>query len=346
MNFLLVGTNHRIAHLDTRERLAGTIGEVRAWLAKAADTPAGSLAEVLVLATCHRVEIYAATDDLPAAEARIHALVSGSSAASLIDAHSPRYVLSGEDAVRHLCRVACGLDSVIVGEAEISGQLRRAAAVSREAGVLGPYLERLVGAALRSSGRARAETEIGRGVTSAASAGVALAESLLGSLAHQSVLVVGAGQAGRQVLSRLARLETGAVFVASRSERHAREAAAVAGASVVTLDRIAEQLSVVDVLFTTLQAPAPIVDAASCVGRGLRPLLAVDLSVPRAVDPAVAGVEGVTLRTVDDLGDIARESLARRVQEVPRVEAIAHDEAARAWAQTRARAARAGERAG
>jgi glutamyl-tRNA reductase len=158
--------------------------------------------------------------------------------------------------------------------------------------------------------------------------------------------VIGAGQAGRQVLSRLARLETGALFVASRSDRHAREAAALAGASVVALDRIAEQLPEVDVLFATLQTPAPVVDAASCRGRESRPLLAIDLSVPRAVNPAVAAMAGVTLRTVDDLGDIARESLARRVQEIPRVEALAHDEAARAWAQTRARAARAGERVG
>ena len=165
-------------------------------------------------------------------------------------------------------------------------------------------------------------------------------------LRGKSVLVVGAGQAGRQVLSRLSRVETGAIFVASRSERHAREAAALAGAGVVAFDKISDQLRLVDVLFTTLQTPVPIVDLETCERRGDRALLAIDLSVPRAVDPAVAGLNSVTLRTVDDLGDIARESLARRVQEIPRVEALAHDEAARAWAQTRARAARTGERVG
>jgi glutamyl-tRNA reductase len=344
VNLLLVGTNHRIAPLDARDHLTSSIGEVGGWLAGARSNPA--LVELFVLATCHRVEIYAATDDVRAAEAAIVRLVDGTKSGRWLGPQAPRYILTGEDAARHLCRVACGLDSVIVGEAEISGQLRRAAATAREAGAFGPYLERALAGALRASGRARAETDISRGVTSAASAGVTLATSIVGGLDDRVVVVAGAGQAGRQVLQRLARMRTAGLIVASRSERHAREAAAQSGARPVTLDQLPQHLSNADLLFTALQTPTPVVDAAGCGSRAARPLLIVDLSVPRAVDPGVAALDGVTLRTVDDLGDIARESLARRAHAVPFAEAIAHDEAIRICEQLRARAARSVEQTG
>jgi glutamyl-tRNA reductase len=344
VNLLLAGTNHRIATLDVRDRLTSAIGDVGAWLVEARTYPA--LRELLVLATCHRVEIYAVTDDARAAETAIVRLVDGTRGGRWLGPQAPRYILTGEDAARHLCRVACGLDSVIVGEAEISGQLRRAAAAAREAGAFGPYLERALAGALRASGRARAETDISRGVTSAASAGVTLATSLLGSLADRTVIVAGAGQAGRQVLQRLARLRTAGLTVASRSERHAREAAAQSGARPIALEHLTRHLSTADLLFTTLHTPSPVVDAVSCGSRAERPLLVVDLSVPRAVDPAVAALDGVTLRTVDDLGDIARESLARRAHAIPFAEAIAHDEAGRICEQFRTRAARSQERTG
>jgi glutamyl-tRNA reductase len=336
---LLVGTHHRIAHVDSRERLAASIGEAGTWLASTRER-SDAIAELFVLATCHRVEIYAAAADSTAARAEVLDQIDGGPRGERLGPSAPRYVLTGVDAARHLCRVACGLDSVIVGEAEISGQLRRAATIARDAGTLGPYLERVLAGALRASGRARAETHIGRGVTSAASAGVTLALSLLGSLAGRTVMVVGAGQAGRQVLSRLSRLDMAALLVASRSEKHARQAAAESGATPIGLDAVVDHLRQVDVVVTALQTPVPIFDAARCGSRADRPLLVIDLSVPRAVSADVALVAGVTLRSVDDLGDIARESLARREQEIPRVEAIAHDEAARAYEQFRVRAAR------
>jgi glutamyl-tRNA reductase len=338
VNLLVVGTNHRIATVAVRERLATCVGLTPVWLAAERDQHS-AITELFVLATCHRVELYAATDDPEGARAALVALTRLGEG-GIFDSDTPRYVLTGEDAVRHLCRVACGLDSVIVGEAEISGQVRRAAALAREAGTLGPYLERLIAAALRSSGRARAETEIGRGVLSAASAGVTLAASTLGTLEGRSVLVVGAGQTGRQVLARVRRLGCGELFIASRSEKHATEAAAQAGATVVPFGAMTSMLDRVDVLFTAVQVPAQVVHSRDLSAR-LRPMFIVDLSVPRAVDPSAGELPLVDLRTVDDLGDIAQASLARRAREVPRVEAIAHDEAARALHQIRSRAARA-----
>jgi glutamyl-tRNA reductase len=344
---LLVGTNHRLAPVGTRERLAGAMGEVGSWLA-AVRAVAPALGEVFVLATCHRVEIYAAAADLQAAEDQIVALVENGAAAAaeLSGPGVPRYVRIGRAAVEHLCRVACGLDSVIVGEAEISGQIRRAAGLARAAGTIGPSLDCVIAGALACSGRARAETGIGRGVISVASAGVSLAVSMLESLATRTVLVVGAGQAGRQALSRLGRMRPGRLLIASRSDHHAREAAGAAGAAVVSLAEVPTLLPEIDLLVAAVQAPTPVIDARQWAARIGRPLLVIDLSVPRAVDRSAADVPGVTVRTIDDLGDIARESLERRVREVPRVAAIARDEAARAYRRLRARAARGAGQAG
>jgi glutamyl-tRNA reductase len=331
MDVLFLGTSHRLAGLDVRARLARPVADAEAWLATAsARVP--SAQELLLLATCHRVECYAMTAD-PAATAQglREALgAEGDLAPALV-------VRTGADAATHLARVACGLDSVIIGEAEIAGQIRRAAETARRAGTLGPCLERVLAGALRASGRARAETGIARGVTSAASAAVALASGLCGPLDTRTVLVAGAGQAGRQALARLARLRPGRLLVASRSARHATEAAEATGASVILLSDVATSLSEIDLIVAAMHAPLALGDSGQVIDRTARPLVAIDLSVPRALDPALASWPGVTLRTLDDLGDLARRTTARRLAEVPRAEAIAREEAARAFGHLAAR---------
>ena len=339
MKLLLVGTSHRLAAVGTRERLAGAIGEAVSWLQRVR-AAAPAIRELFVLATCHRIEVYMATLDLQEAEERIVDVVDRGANPGLLGPGAPRYVLSGPAALEHLCRVGCGLDSVMVGEAEISGQIRRSAGQARAAGTLGPYLESVIAGALACSGRARAETGIGRGVTSAASAGVTLAVSRLGTLATRTVLVVGAGQAGRQALARLSRIPTGRLLIASRSEHHARAAAAACGAEMLPLAAVPACLPDVDLLIAAVQAPTPVIDARGWAARTDRPLLVIDLSVPRGIDPAAAGVAGVTLRTVDDLGEVARASLEGRAREVPLVEAIVREEAARAFRRLEARVAR------
>jgi glutamyl-tRNA reductase len=230
---------------------------------------------------------------------------------------------------------------MIVGEAEIAGQIRRAADAARRRRTLGPFLEGLVAGARRASGRARSETRIGEGAMSAATAAVSIVERMLGSLAAQTVLVVGAGEAGRQALARLARRQTRRLIVTSRSPYHARQAAASSGATVVDLDRIVTAIAEADAVIVATRGSSPAVDVQTCRAarqdRSTRPLVFVDLSVPRAVDPAVREVQGVSLVGVDDLGEVVRESIARRAAEVPRVERIVHDEAARAYARFAAR---------
>lgn len=342
MDLVLVGTSHRTASVDSRGRLTGVCADARAVMA-AVNREWSTIAECFVLATCHRVECYAVAEDSAAAEHELLRVVYGARGVSSDDEGLASYRLRGLAAVQHLCRVACGLDSLILGEAEIAGQIRRAAVRARDAGAVGAFLDRILAGALGASGRARSETRIGTGALSASAAAVALAEATLGRLAGRRVLVIGAGQAGRQALDRLAKRRPARLFVSSRSARHAGDAAARVKAEVVALDALTSVSAAVDLVIAATVAPRYLLDAAPCAAAWTaaesRERLLVDLSVPRVLDPALASVEGVTLRTVDDLGDIVRESTSRRLAEIPRVEAIVADEAARAYGRFRLREA-------
>jgi glutamyl-tRNA reductase len=341
MNLLLLGLSHHTASVAARERIAAAVGDVSAWLGRARERR-DVAAETLVLATCHRLEIYVATPDVDMARL---ALAPALAMTGPVEREASSYERTGLDVVTHLGRVACGLDSLIVGEAEIAGQIRRAAAVAREAGTMGPYLEAAVAGALAASGRSKAETQIGRGVMSAASAAVAMAEGLLGSLRDRTILVVGAGQAGRLALARAARGPHGRLHVASRSERHAREAAEASGAHAHALAEVPSLLRDVDVVIAAVQAAGTLVTRDhgrdALAARPGRPLLAIDLSVPRVMAADLGTVPGIRVCSVDDLGDVVRQSTRRRAREIPLVEAIIGDEARRAWRRVVARQRRA-----
>lgn len=321
-DLLLVGASHRTATVDVRGRLAEratTLGGV----------PAG-VREMLVLSTCHRVEVMAAVHDGGLAERALRSGLTGAAAdvAGL-------YVHSGLAAVLHLSRVAAGLDSLIVGEAEVSGQIRRAVVAGRERGLVGPGLERVMAGVLRAGGRARSETRIGQGTLSAATAAVSLLERAWGSFKDRSVLVIGAGEAGKQVLARLRKRRAGGLAVASRSFHHASEAAARTGARIVDLSAVSSTLAAVHGVIVATRSTSFLIDAAACRATVLsgRSLDLVDLSVPRVVDPAVTSVAGVRLFSVDDLGDVVRESVRRRENEIPSAERVVGDEAARTYQQ-------------
>ncbi|MEO7191945.1 MAG: glutamyl-tRNA reductase [Vicinamibacterales bacterium] len=346
-DLLLLGRSHRVAGVAERECLARSVGQVPAWLSRAREA-APSVTELLILATCHRLELYAVTTDRQAAEYELRQLLGQGPAADVFASSPTPCVKSGIDAIQHLARVASGLESVILGEAEIAGQVRRAATLCRASGSVGPYLDCVIAGALRASGRARSETQIAKGVMSAASAAVALAMRGAPSLGGRTALVIGAGQAGRQALLRLSRLSPARLFLSSRSPHHAQQAAAGTGAQVVPLEALTETLRSVDLLIAAAASPVVLVEV-SAVGtsRAEKPLTIVDISVPRVIDPAVGALPGVSLRSIDDLGDIARASVARRAREVPAVESIVRAEAERAYGKFRARsaAARPGTRA-
>jgi glutamyl-tRNA reductase len=313
----LIGISHHRTPVEVRERVAFDADTA----AKLARRLAGDGGEAVCLSTCNRTELYLAAADVEEAERALHA-------------HELEvYRLRDEAAARHLFRVAAGLDSLVPGEGEILGQVRGA----YEAGATGPLLDRLFRQALHAGRKARVETAIGESPASVSAAAAALAERVFGDLRGRRIVLVGAGKvselAARNLLSRGAQI----AFVANRSLDRAGSLASRFGAEALTLDRLPTELEQADVVVCSTSAPGfvlarPDVERAVRARKG-RPLLFVDLAVPRDVDPEITGLDGCDLYDIDDLEAVVAETLAGRRREADRAEAIVADEAERfrAW---------------
>jgi len=284
-----------------------------------------------VLSTCYRVELYAllaeGVDD--ARNALIDALADahGIETPVLVD---HLYLHSGYDVARHLARVAAGLDSLVLGEAEILGQVGDAHAAGRSDGTVGPGLELLFRTAITAGRRSRSETAIGANPATASSMALALAAGVLGGVRGASVLVVGAGRVGLQTLKAAEGRGSGRIAVANRSRERAVEVAGRFAATAHGLDELDRALHDADVVVTATSAEAPVVRAdvvaAAMAGRADRPLVIVDLAVPADVERAAGAITGVRLFDVDDLRAGLDDAMSSRVREVPKVEAIVEEE--------------------
>jgi glutamyl-tRNA reductase len=287
--------------------------------------------EHATLQTCYRVELYArltsgvedARDELVDALSTAH----GVPRELLLD---HLYVHAGEDVARHLCRVAAGLDSLVLGEAEILGQVGEAYDAGREAGTVGPGLALLFRTAISAGRRARAETAIGANPATASSMALALAEGALGDMREKRLLVVGAGRIGLQTLKAAEGRGITRICVANRTIERAAEVARRFGATAHGLEAIANALADADVVVTATSSESPVVDArvvrTAMTGRSDRPLVVVDLAVPADVERDAGDVPGVRLFDVDDLRAGLDDAMASRIREVPRVEAVVEEE--------------------
>jgi glutamyl-tRNA reductase len=317
-----LGLSHRTAPVELRERI-GALG------AGAERCPA--VLEHATLQTCYRVELYArltagvedARDELVEALASAHAVPR-----ELLLDHL--YVHAGEDVTRHLCRVAAGLDSLVLGEAEILGQVRDAFETGRDGGTVGPGLTLLFRTAIGAGRRARSETAIGANPATASSMALALAQGMLGDLARKRLLVVGAGRIGLQTLKAAERRGIADVAVANRTPERAAEVARRFGASAHALDELAGPLATADVVVTATAAESPVVSSevvrVAMADRVDRPLVVVDLAVPSDVEREVGDVAGVRLFDVDDLRAGLDDAMAARIREVPKVEEVVEQE--------------------
>jgi glutamyl-tRNA reductase len=316
-----LGVSHRTAPVELRERF-GTLG-------LGADR-CPEIDEHAVLATCYRVELYAYLVE-GVAEGRavlIEELVEahGVDRSALVD---HLYVHSGEDVARHLARVASGLDSLVLGEAEILGQVRDAYDEAKRGGTAGPVLELLFRSAVTSGRRARSETAIGANPATASSMALSLAEGALGDLRSKRALVVGAGRIALQTLKALSGRDVQEAAVANRTADRADDVASTFGASTYRLDQLEDALAWADLAVTATSSEAAVVPAhvvaAAMERRADRPLVLVDLAVPADVERAAAEVDGVRLFDVDDLRAGLDEAIASRMREVPNVEAIVEE---------------------
>ena len=288
------------------------------------------LSEAVLLSTCNRIEVYAYAERFHGGYADIRELLARHSGLPPETVADELYSHHDADAVQHLFSVAAGLDSVVVGEHEILGQVRDAWQAARDEGTVGAVLEPLFRRAVVAGKKVRATTGISHGITSLSHAAVALAQERLGTLAGRRVLVLGAGDVATGTLKSLANAGATDIAVANRTPERAEAAAASCGGRVVALDKVEPALVAADVVITTTGATDIVLEHSDIdevmTRRGGAELLIVDVAVPRDVDPAARGLPGVTLLDMDDLGDFVRQGRAGREQEIDSVRAIVDNE--------------------
>jgi glutamyl-tRNA reductase len=335
LSLVAVGVNHRSAPIDLLEKLA--INDERLPKALHELTSNDDIVEAVVLSTCNRIEVYATVLAFHSGVQAIQNFFLEFCHVEPEELADRVYTFHEDGAAKHLFRVASGIDSMIVGESEILGQVRRAYQSAVAEGSVGRLLGAAFRTALRVGKRARTETGIGREPISVSSAAVELARRAFGpevrTLADKKIAVVGAGKMGRLAAKALADSGATDVTVVNRSPERARELAHLFGGRAESLDDLDRVLTDVDIVLCSTTAPQsvigkPIVERAMS-DRGDRPLFIVDIAVPRDVEADVADVPGVVLRDIDDLKGVAEAGLGSRMGEVSKVESLIADEIAR-----------------
>lgn len=330
-----VGVNFRTAPVEYREKLGSDLPvlceRVCARAHAASNGDGESIRELAWLSTCNRVELYALVGENGETTPLV-AILADAGGLDPRDVAGHTYRHCGYEAVRHLCRVASGLDSMVLGEPQILGQVAQALKDAQSRRTVGPVLNRVFRRAVRTGRRARSETSIGRNPASMSSVAVALAGSVVGSLRDRRVLVIGLGEMGSVTVKALRSRQVREIAVANRTHARAEEVSARWGYRAYPMDELAAALEWADVVISSTRCPHLIVDGV-VVGdvvarRDGRSLVFVDIAVPRDIDPAVRELPGVHLFDADDLSGNLDDGLAARRNEIPRVERIVAEEIA------------------
>lgn len=331
---LTVGLSHKTAPVEVREQLAFSPGELPSALAFLS----GHLRGAVILSTCNRIELYAS---VPREEGQRPERFITLLADARRLAHAPEmarfYVLQDQEAIRHLHHVASGIDSMVIGEAQILGQVREALAVAQRMEASDLVLTRLFRSAINSGKRARSETNIGRYSVSISSTAVALAKNTLSGLSDRTVLVISAGESGKLAAKSLLDSGVSKFFVTNRTPGKARELAAELGGEAVPFADLNKAVAGADIVISATGAEGFVLGLEAIhnimAARDGRPLLLIDIAVPRDIDPRVREIRGVHLYDIDDLQQVADANLRQRAGEAEKVEAIIDEEIERfnAW---------------
>ncbi|HUK81324.1 MAG TPA: glutamyl-tRNA reductase [Verrucomicrobiae bacterium] len=317
MNLVVIGLNHRSAPVEVRERLAfarSAIGE-----ATCALLGVGPLCEAAILSTCNRVEVYGLTAaPLEVGAAVRQFLHDHHKLSDRIDSHM--YEMRDHECVQHLWEVVCGLDSMVVGETEILGQVKEAYLVAQQAGATGMALNRLFQKAFAGAKRIRSGTAITRGSTSVGSVAVDLAGKIFRDLSGCTVMVIGTGEMSEATAKALRSRGAGTILVCSRTHDRAQALASQLAGRAISYEQWSTEFSVVDIVISSTAAPHPIVTRDKLLPlmrqRHQRPLFLIDIAVPRDVERACGELENVFLYDIDDLRQIAQQNFAAREREI------------------------------
>jgi len=340
MHLFLLGVSHRTAPVDLRERLDFSSGDLSAAAEQIAARP--SMSESVVLSTCNRSEIYVASDDPARAREELVTFLSDYHHVPAQTFQPHLFALENSAAVAHLFRVAAGLDSLVVGEPQILGQVKDAYQTAAAKHCVGSVLNNVFRWSFGVGKRVRTETALGEGAVSVSFAAVALARKIFGRLKGRQVLVIGAGEISSLTAQHLRAQGVGDIVITSRTHAHAEALAAEVGGVAVPWDGMVNALGSADIVITATGSQRPIITRAQLDAAGHRrsaALFIIDIAVPRDVDPAVGEIEQVFLYNIDDLQSIVEENLSKRAAEVERAESIVNEEVTRFMAWQRSRSA-------
>lgn len=338
MRLFAVGLSHRTAPIELRERVDFS----RLGLADALEALArrNVAREMAVLSTCNRSEVYVAADGEGTVE-KLFEFFAAYHDVRPEDVSPHLYVHHGAEAARHLLRVAAGLDSLVVGEPQILGQVKAAYAAATEMSFTGTVLNRLFHMAFAAGKRVRSETGLGEGAVSVSYAAIALAKKIFGDLGGLQVAILGSGEMAKLTALHLRAQKVGGITIASRTRASAERLAAQISAEVVDWAEMSSAIERADIIVTATGAPQAIITRADLARvmktRRQRALFVIDIAVPRDVEPEAGAVDQVFLYNIDDLQGIVKENLARRSGELDRADAIIAAETAKfaAWLQSR-----------
>ncbi|NDJ33543.1 MAG: glutamyl-tRNA reductase [Chloroflexi bacterium] len=327
MSIVLVGLNHRTAPVELREQLSlNGCGLIMALEELRDRYRSMSIDEVVILSTCNRLEVYAATGDAPAAARTIKQFLADLQGLDAQYVGDHLYTMVNKDAVNHLMRVASGLDSLVLGEPQILGQVGDALAAAQTVGTAGGLLSHLFNQASHAGKRARTETQISRHTTSVSHVAALLAKDVVGPLDDAIVLLIGAGEMAELAAQALIKHGAGRILCINRTFSRAESLAQVIGGEPVRWYDLPNALVAADVVISATGAPHVVIQKANVATaierRGGRPLVFIDVALPRDIEPAVCELPGVTCYDIDNLQHTLDENLAQRKAAIPDVEAI------------------------
>ncbi|MCA2970464.1 MAG: glutamyl-tRNA reductase [Acidobacteriaceae bacterium] len=341
MKLHVTGINHRTAPVEVRERVAFSDAALPDALRELRES--AGFHEGLILSTCNRVEIAVATDDQVDAQRSLEEFLGRARHVESKKLRAHLYTYDDRDAIRHLFRVASSLDSMVLGEPQILGQLKQAYAVAKSSGAVGTYLDTVLTRAFSVAKRVRTETMIGQNAVSVSFAAVELAREIFGNLKDCRVLLVGAGKMSELAARHLHRSGVSRILVTNRTRSRAEEMAAIFSGTIIDYDAFAQSLPEVDIVITSSGAPHYLltreqVQRAMGLRRG-RPMFLIDIAVPRNIEPAVNQLENVFLYDIDDLGKVVDQNRKERESEAATGEAIIAEEVEKLVARLKTRAA-------
>ena len=328
MKLLLTGLNHRTAPVEVRERLAFEDKALPEALDDLKRRP--GLIEGMILSTCNRVEVAVTADEEADVESAVEGFLADSRHVDRAWVTPYLYRFDGPEAIRHLFRVASSLDSMVVGEPQILGQLKTAYALAKEHGAVGGFLDQVMTRAFSVAKRVRSETDIGQSAVSVSYAAVELAREIFGALQGKKVLVIGAGKMAESAARHLRRAGVSEILVTNRTRERAEAMAEDCGGRVLDYEYFEDAVPEVDIVLASSGAPHFILTRdqmrAAMAKRRNRPMFLIDIAVPRNIDPAVNEIDSVFLYDIDDLGKTVADNMKGRIETAKNAEEIVREE--------------------